>query len=74
MCLLVVLATGWMELILSLTKTILWSDGEAVRGLSGWTAGQMIGTGQYLILELQVWISCMWAWSPAASVWGGCQG
>ena len=40
MCLLVVLSTGWMELILALAKTILWSDGEAVRGLSGWTAGR----------------------------------
>ena len=43
-CVLTSLLTGSDEEVLALAKAILWSDGEAVAGLSGWTGGLMMGT------------------------------
>ena len=38
------LSAGWQELVLVSANAMLWSEGEAVGGLSGWTAGLIMGS------------------------------
>ena len=38
------LFTGMLVLVLGVTKTMLWSEGHAVFGLSGNSAGQIVGS------------------------------